>query len=226
MYTLTLLQPIFDVESRRRSKTIIIAHVSPHLQDTVHSTNTLGYAAPFKTNPPKPRGPAPYDAKDPRTWNHEDTRSWFIEQFTKFAKKDRNAEFKVKENHARQSGRKLRPIDFNSNDGLNLGVDMDKFCPAGMSASNFAKMYMTEFIEWTLKSRPTLAEGKTYSPTSTAKLKDNAETIATGLFYLVISAKGRTRKEIMASRKKLSVGIYGIMFSAFIMCLVLTSITR
>ncbi|KAJ7433736.1 P-loop containing nucleoside triphosphate hydrolase protein [Mycena latifolia] len=45
------------------------------------STNTLSYAAPFKTVPPKPRGPAPYDADDPRTWDHAQTTAWFAAQF-------------------------------------------------------------------------------------------------------------------------------------------------
>ncbi len=64
------IKPVFDVESRQPSKTMIIAHVSPHLQDSTHSVSTLSYASPFNTSPPKPRGPAPYNPTDPRTWNH------------------------------------------------------------------------------------------------------------------------------------------------------------
>ncbi|KAH7101556.1 P-loop containing nucleoside triphosphate hydrolase protein [Auriculariales sp. MPI-PUGE-AT-0066] len=41
--------------------------------DCAHSASTLGYAAPFKTAPPKPKGPAKYDPTDPRTWTHDDT---------------------------------------------------------------------------------------------------------------------------------------------------------
>lgn len=73
------------MESRRQTKTMIIAHVSPHIQDTVHSTNTLSYAAPFKTAPPKLRGPAPYDPKDPRTWDHDQTVAWMKEEFSERA---------------------------------------------------------------------------------------------------------------------------------------------
>ncbi|KAJ7895064.1 P-loop containing nucleoside triphosphate hydrolase protein [Mycena leptocephala] len=49
-----LLKPIFDVESRQPSKALVVAHVSPHIQDSVHSANTLSYAAPFMTNSPLP----------------------------------------------------------------------------------------------------------------------------------------------------------------------------
>ena len=79
-------QPIFDVESRQLSRAVVIAHVSPHIQDSVHSVSTLSYAAPFKTAPPKPRGPAPYDAADPRTWTHEHARAWFAENFLEHAR--------------------------------------------------------------------------------------------------------------------------------------------
>ncbi|KII93427.1 hypothetical protein PLICRDRAFT_100491 [Plicaturopsis crispa FD-325 SS-3] len=87
-----LLKPIFDIESRQRSKTVIIAHVSPHIQDTVHSTNTLGYAAPFRTSVPRPRGPAPYDAADPRTWDEAQTRAWFKDEFASTAGVDVDVE--------------------------------------------------------------------------------------------------------------------------------------
>ncbi|CAK5281145.1 unnamed protein product [Mycena citricolor] len=76
-----LLKPIFDIESRQLSKAVIIAHVSPHIQDTTHSTNTLSYAAPFKTVPPKPRGAPRFDKEDPRTWDHQKTIDWLAEQF-------------------------------------------------------------------------------------------------------------------------------------------------
>lgn len=49
----------------------------------MHSTNTLSYASPFKTSPPKDRGPAPYDAEDPRTWNHAQTHAWLTQQVAK-----------------------------------------------------------------------------------------------------------------------------------------------
>ncbi|KAJ6488138.1 P-loop containing nucleoside triphosphate hydrolase protein [Mycena vitilis] len=52
-------RPIFDVESRQPSMAVVTAHVSPHIQHSVHSANTLSYGAPFMTVPPKPRGPAP-----------------------------------------------------------------------------------------------------------------------------------------------------------------------
>ncbi|KAJ7248978.1 P-loop containing nucleoside triphosphate hydrolase protein [Mycena rebaudengoi] len=43
-----LLKPIFDRKTSRPTRTVVIAHVSPHIQDAEHSANTLGYASPFK----------------------------------------------------------------------------------------------------------------------------------------------------------------------------------
>ncbi|KAF7307818.1 Kinesin-like protein [Mycena kentingensis (nom. inval.)] len=44
-----LLKPIFDRKSTRPTRTIVIAHVSPHIQDAEHSANTLQYVSPFKS---------------------------------------------------------------------------------------------------------------------------------------------------------------------------------
>jgi kinesin family protein 2/24 len=41
-------QPICDRKTSRPTRTVVIAHVSPHIQDAEHSANTLGYAAHFK----------------------------------------------------------------------------------------------------------------------------------------------------------------------------------
>ncbi|KAJ7761245.1 P-loop containing nucleoside triphosphate hydrolase protein [Mycena maculata] len=43
-----LLKPIFDRKTSRPTRTVVIAHVSPHIQDAEHSANTLGYVAAFK----------------------------------------------------------------------------------------------------------------------------------------------------------------------------------
>ncbi|KAG7439613.1 uncharacterized protein BT62DRAFT_938840, partial [Guyanagaster necrorhizus] len=59
-----LLKPIFDVESRQPSETVIIAHVSPHSWAIIRSTNTLSYATPFRTVPVKLRGLLAYDFED------------------------------------------------------------------------------------------------------------------------------------------------------------------
>ncbi|KAJ7712390.1 P-loop containing nucleoside triphosphate hydrolase protein [Mycena olivaceomarginata] len=41
-------RPICDRKTSRPTRTVVIAHVSPHIQDAEHSANTLGYAAQFK----------------------------------------------------------------------------------------------------------------------------------------------------------------------------------
>ncbi|KAI0347911.1 P-loop containing nucleoside triphosphate hydrolase protein [Trametopsis cervina] len=177
-----LLKPVFDVEARTPSKTIIIAHVSPHIQDSVHSVNTLSYASPFKTAPPKPRGPAPYNPSDPRTWDHEQTVKWLTGQFTKAA-------------------RTLRPLDPNA--PLKLAVDVDRLCPEGMTARNFGAMYSTEFVQRCLEA------GNIGGDVTTSVVKNIGGDIIAELTYLILTAKTKLRKEIMKSRKVISEEVYG-----------------
>ncbi|KZT03926.1 P-loop containing nucleoside triphosphate hydrolase protein [Laetiporus sulphureus 93-53] len=197
-----LLKPIFDVESRRATKTVIIAHVSPHIQDSVHSVNTLSYAAPFKTSPPKPRGPAPYDPADPRTWNTARTRQWLTDEFTVRARTRQIAAHKVKEKAAERRGKKLRPIDPNS--PVQLLVDVDKLCPEGMTAVHFGRMYTTQFVHRCLEERNSGAE------ITPDVVRNMAAEVIGSLSYLLLRAKTRTRNEIMKSRKALALdAVYG-----------------
>ncbi|KAF7376655.1 Kinesin-like protein [Mycena sanguinolenta] len=209
-----LLKPIFDIESRQPSKAMIIAHVSPHIQDSVHSyaalfyyillcnansrTNTLSYAAPFKTVPPKPRGPAPYDAEDPRTWDHSKTVEWLTAQFTKAALKRRQADYNVKAKAAQLAGKKLKPLEPPAPGTLDIGVDVLVICPPGSTAKNLGMLYTPQFVERCLAARA----GKLWEVDA---LKNVAVDVAGNLFYLILTAKTRKRKEIMKSRKKLFV---------------------
>ncbi|KAJ7671507.1 P-loop containing nucleoside triphosphate hydrolase protein [Mycena polygramma] len=120
--------PIFDVESRQPSKAVVIAHVSPHIQDSVHSPNTLSYAAPFMTVPPKPRGPAPYDEEDPRTWDHAQTMAWLTAQFTTALPSS-----------------------------ADLGVDLSAVCPPGATAAHLGRLYTTDFVARCLAARTGVA---------------------------------------------------------------------
>ncbi|KAJ6456387.1 P-loop containing nucleoside triphosphate hydrolase protein [Mycena sanguinolenta] len=193
-----LLKPIFDIESRQPSKAMIIAHVSPHIQDSVHSTNTLSYAAPFKTVPPKPRGPAPYDAQDPRTWDHDKTVEWLTMQFTKAALKRRQADYNVKAKAAQLAGKKLKPLEPPAPGTLDIGVDAEAICPPGSTAKNLGMLYTPQFVERCLAARA----GKVWEVDA---LKNVALDVAGNLFYSILTAKTRKRNEIMKSRKKLFV---------------------
>ncbi|KAJ7502496.1 P-loop containing nucleoside triphosphate hydrolase protein [Mycena galericulata] len=197
-----LLKPIFDIESRQPSKTTIIAHVSPHIQDTIHSSNTLSYAAPFKTVLHKPTGPSPYEAKDPRTWDHDKTVEWLTAQFTKHAMKIRQAEWNVKAKAAQLRGKKLRPLEAPAPGQLDIGVDIAKICPPGSTAKNLGMLYTTQFVERCLEAR----NGDALTPDG---LKNTALDIIGMLSYLIITAKSRKRNEIMKSRKTLAVEVYG-----------------
>ncbi|KAK7001327.1 kinesin-like protein [Favolaschia claudopus] len=193
-----LLKPIFDIESRQPSRAMIIAHVSPHIQDSVHSTNTLSYAAPFKTIPPKPRGPAPYDAEDPRTWDHAKTVEWLTAQFTAQAMKSRQADYNVRARSAQLAGKKLKPLEPPAPGQLDLGVDVAKICPEGERAKNLGMLYTPQFVQRCLEAR--VGEAMTVD-----KLKMVAVEIIGKLFYLILTAKTKKRNEIMKSRKKLVV---------------------
>ncbi|KAJ7213033.1 P-loop containing nucleoside triphosphate hydrolase protein [Mycena pura] len=176
-----LLKPIFDIESRQPSKAMIIAHVSPHIQDTVHSTNTLSYAAPFLTIPPKPRGPMPYDAADPRTWDHTKTVEWLTAKFTKHAMKSRMASYKAP-----------------APGSVDLGMDVLKICPPGSSAKYLGNLYTPQFVERCLEARNSEALTRD-------QIKFRALDVIGNLFYLILKAKTRKRNEIMRSRKTIAV---------------------
>ncbi|CCM02975.1 uncharacterized protein FIBRA_05090 [Fibroporia radiculosa] len=191
-----LLKSIFDPESRQTSKTLIIAHVSPHIQDCTHSVNTLSYASPFKTSPPKAKGPAPYDPTDPRTWNTVQTQQWLKEEFTKRARTRLAAAYKVKEKDVRARVIKLPPPDMSA--PVVLAVDVEKLCPEGMTATHFGRMYTTEFVQRVMELATFSEENAPHVVRSAA-----AEVVGS-LTYLLLTAKTRTRKEIMKSRKKLT----------------------
>lgn len=175
--TFPLLQPLLDVESRQPSRTVIIAHVSPHIQDATHSANTLSYAAPFRTGPPKLTGPGRYDPKDPRTWTHNQTRTWLQAEFTK----------------------KVKGVDkleepLNPENPVGLPVDLNIFCPAGTTALTYARMTTMDIVERCLLARV---------DADVEVVSQMAMDAAGRLFYLVMTAKARTRKAIMHSRKGL-----------------------
>ncbi|PCH35714.1 nucleoside triphosphate hydrolase protein [Wolfiporia cocos MD-104 SS10] len=197
-----LLKPIFDPESRQASRTLIIAHVSPHIQDSTHSVNTLSYAAPFKTSPPKPRGPAPYDPTDPRTWNTEQTREWLTAEFTKRARAREAAARKVAEKSAARRGKTPPPAEL---DGpVRLAVDVERLCQEGMTALHFGRMYTTEFVQRCMEVANMGGE-------VTPDVVRNAAAIVFGMMtYLTMTAKTRTRNDIIKSRKRLALDeVYG-----------------
>ncbi|KAK7048330.1 hypothetical protein R3P38DRAFT_3256986 [Favolaschia claudopus] len=158
-------------------------------------TNTLSYAAPFKTIPPKPRGPAPYDAEDPRTWDHAKTVEWLTAQFTAQAMESSQADYNVKQRSA-QLANKLKPLEPPAPGQLDLGVDIAKICPEGEGGKNLGMLYTAQFVQRCLEAR--VGEAMTVD-----KLKMVAMEIIGKLFYLTLTAKTKKRNEIMKSRKKL-----------------------
>ncbi|ELU42053.1 diatom spindle kinesin 1 [Rhizoctonia solani AG-1 IA] len=74
-------KPVFDVEATRHSRTVIIAHVSPHLADASHSSNTLTYIAPFRVTATSQS--AASSTTSPATWSNEAFRTWVTKTSSK-----------------------------------------------------------------------------------------------------------------------------------------------
>lgn len=200
----TLRQPIFDPESRQPTKTLIIAHVSPHIQDATHSVNTLSYASPFKTAPPKPRGPAPYNPDDPRTWDHARTKKWLTDEFTKRAKARNAPAQKLKEQDVARKGVKAGLKAADKETPVQLAVHVDQLCPEGMTARNYGAMYSTDFIQRCLEARN--LDNEDARPDV---VRNTAAEVIGTLTYMIVTAKTKGRKAIMKSRKTLTLEAYG-----------------
>ncbi|THG94681.1 hypothetical protein EW026_g6839 [Hermanssonia centrifuga] len=196
-----LLKSIFDPEYRQPSRALIIAHVSPHIQDSTHSVNTLSYASPFKTSPPKPKGPAPYSPADPRTWNHEQTVTWFTKQFTQRIRARQLNSYNLRQTEAEKKGEKLNPYDPTA--PITLPVAIEKLCPDGMTGKHFGRFYTTEFIQRCLEV------GHVDGEITVDVLKNIAAEVIGVLYYLILTAKTKARNDIMKSRKTLALEVYG-----------------
>jgi kinesin family protein 2/24 len=67
---------VFDLASLTSARLIAIAHVTPFLQDALHSSNTFSYISSFNVPlPPKPAKPI-FDSLDPRTWSRSECVAW------------------------------------------------------------------------------------------------------------------------------------------------------
>ncbi|KAH7105093.1 P-loop containing nucleoside triphosphate hydrolase protein [Auriculariales sp. MPI-PUGE-AT-0066] len=119
-----LLKSMFDLDSRQHTKTIVIAHVSPHIQDAAHSANTLSYAAPFRSVAPKYTGPAPVNTEDPRTWDHDHSIDYL-------------------KRGLRHELLKLLPA---SSVPKQLPIDLEKFLPAPSGGLQLCRVYGPEWV--------------------------------------------------------------------------------
>ncbi|KAL0940302.1 kinesin motor domain containing protein [Colletotrichum truncatum] len=70
-----ILKHVFDPNSRRTCKTVVMACVNPSLPDTPAGKNTLKYAEMLRVLLPKAK-PWPYDPDVPFTWTNEQLRQW------------------------------------------------------------------------------------------------------------------------------------------------------
>lgn len=162
---------------------MIIAHTSPHIQDSVHSVSTLNYAAPFKTSPPKrSSAPLPYDPSDPRTWNHQQSKEWI------------ESEIKKRSAPARSEGQKTSE----DTPDVQSVFDVDQILPESMTARAISRIYANEWVERCLKARKEDAS----NPFSTEDLKMIAVQVYGQFNYLLLTARLKSRNAVIKSRKK------------------------
>ena len=123
------MQALFDLDSRQPTKTIVIAHVSPHIQDAAHSANTLSYAAPFRSVAPKLAASPTPNGADPRSWDHGHSINYLTRGLQ------------------HELGKVLPGHDVSK-----LPVDLEAFLPAPRGGLNLCKMYGAEWVSGMLKA--------------------------------------------------------------------------
>lgn len=177
-----------------------MAHLSPHIQDVSHSVNTLSYAAPFRILPPS-RPPGPYDAEDPRTWDHAASIKWLSDAFWEQRMLRREADWTKQDKQAQELGRRLRPAPPAIRQDQNALVDLQQFCPAPQGGIALSRVYGAEWVQKCLQHRnATLAEGKDQDTMNQA-IKDDALGVYLAFSQKLVRARTRSRRKIMNSRK-------------------------
>lgn len=183
------MQPLFDLESRQLSKTVVIAHVSPYVQDAAHSVNTLGYAAPFKVSVKKPSGPLPYDPKDPRTWDNAQTIKWLGDQFAK--------QVKAKLTYTTTSLKFPYKKIVHEPESVTVPVDLQQMLPEPLTGRWLARLYGSEFVD------RCLAANLDKAPTekSLEKLREMSLEVYFLLNHQLGQARTKSRTAVMKTRK-------------------------
>ncbi|KIJ53976.1 hypothetical protein M422DRAFT_201072 [Sphaerobolus stellatus SS14] len=197
-----VLKPIFDLEETRQTRTVVIAHVSPHIQDISHSVNTLSYAAPFRVLPPR-KAPAPYNPEDPRTWDHEATVKWLQTAFLDQYRARRRAAWDSQAKKAKEAGKSLKPLAPLPTDQPCL-VKLEELCPAPQGGIFVAKMYGAAWVQRCLNTKnEELLKNKTSEAEAAfiEVLKDDALGVYLAFSQMLLHARTRTRNNTIKTRK-------------------------
>ncbi|KAF8523516.1 P-loop containing nucleoside triphosphate hydrolase protein [Hysterangium stoloniferum] len=165
-----VLKPLFDMEETRATKAVVIAHVSPHIQDVSHSVNTLSYAAPFRILPAR-RPPAKFNTGDPRTWDHEATMKWL---HTTFAKQQQIH---------RQSL-----------------IEYEKLCPSPHGGIYLARLYGGDWVQLCLQNRKFKSLEKREEEGLVAAIKEDSLNLYLTFSQMLLYARTKTRKAVMNNR--------------------------
>lgn len=81
-----------------------------------------------------------------------------------------------------------------------------RFGPEGMTTKHFGAMYATEFLQ------RCLAAGNIGADMMASTVKDTAAEVMAKLSHTILIAKTKARRDIMKSRKGLSLDIYGTFY--------------
>lgn len=128
------------------TKTLVIAHLSLHIQDVSHSMNTLSYAAPFRILPPR-RPPAPYDAEDPRTRDNAASITWLANAFWEQRIRRRKENWTRQEVHEQSLGRRLRPAPSAFYQDRDCIVDLRQLCLVPQGGKDLALVYGAGWVQ-------------------------------------------------------------------------------
>jgi len=192
-------QPIFNLEEARPSLTLVLAHVSPHIQDISHSTNTLAYAAPFRIVLPR-LPPKPYDEADPRTWDHEHTIAWLQKEFHKAFEGRRREEWK-KQREALKGSSKMRRLKARDVTDKPRVIELETFCWGQHGGTWLGKMYGSEWVARGLKAiNPTLLDGNGDIDKLKAIVKEDTLNVYLSFSQTLLQARNKTRKSTLESR--------------------------
>ncbi|KAF8318970.1 P-loop containing nucleoside triphosphate hydrolase protein [Clavulina sp. PMI_390] len=200
-----MLKPIFDLENSQLSKTIVIAHVSPHIQDSAHTVSTLSYAAPFKVAIPPPKKALKYDKTDPRTWNNEQLVAWLSVEFEKKMRFRMQPVKRVAGVGSSSAKPKTAPApaaaaaSTSKPKGPLMAVDPAKMFPAPTTGKQATRLYCGEWVALCLASTtlPT-----PLSPLNQRLVNDHALDVYSSFGYLWATARTRTKKAVLSHRNQ------------------------
>jgi kinesin family protein 2/24 len=158
--------------------------------------------------------------RDPRTWDWEFTKKWLEEKQGKYLKKVKELGRRVEEKHKALSLGKVVAAKPKVNPDAKdkdkdtipmLLIDTIKFLPEGYTGKHLARYYMADWInDWVKASLKSPPAGSGIGQSKWADtVKDAGLEIYGEFTYILLTARTKSRNEILKSRKKIE-NLYGM----------------